>query len=50
MTIKIVLADFHQIIRQGLAQLLAGEPDMNVVGEAEDYRTTISSSRNFPPR
>jgi two-component system response regulator NreC len=50
MTIKIVLADNHQIIRQGLAQLLAGEPDMHVVGEAEDYRTTLKLIQEFSPQ
>ena len=50
MTIKIVLADCHQIIRQSLAQLLAGEPDMIVVGEAEDYLTTIKLIQEFSPR
>jgi DNA-binding NarL/FixJ family response regulator len=50
MTIKIVLADNHQIVRQGLAQLLAGEPDMHVVGEAEDYCTTIKLIQEFSPQ
>ena len=49
MTIKIVLADSHQIVRQGLAQLLFGEPDMRVVGEAEDYRTIIKLIQEFSP-
>jgi two-component system, NarL family, response regulator NreC len=49
MSIKIVLADCHQIIRQGLALLLASEPDMVVVGEAEDYRTTIKLVRDYAP-
>jgi DNA-binding NarL/FixJ family response regulator len=50
MTIKIVLADCHQIVRQGLAQLLAGDPDMGVVGEAEDYRTAIKLIQEFSPQ
>src|SRR5665811_1956489 len=50
MTIKIVLADNHQIVRQGLAQLLAGEPDMRVVGEAGDYATTIKLIQEFSPQ
>ncbi len=50
MAIKIVLADNHRIVRQGLAQLLAGEPDMRVVGEAEDYRTTIKLIQEFSPQ
>jgi two-component system response regulator NreC len=50
MTIRIVLADSHPIIRQGLAMLLAGEPDMMVVGEAEDYRSTIKLIQEFSPQ
>ena len=50
MTIKIVLADNHPIVRQGLAQLLADDPDMQVVGEAEDYSTTIKLIQESPPR
>ena len=50
MTIKIVLADNHRIVRQGLAQLLAGEPDMRVLGEAGDYSTTIKLIEEFSPQ
>ena len=50
MTIKIVLADNHPIIRQGLALLLAGEPEMDVVGEAKDYCTTIQFIQEFSPQ
>jgi len=50
MTIKIVLADNFQIVRQGLALLLAGEPDMHAVGEAEDYCTTIKLIQEFSPQ
>jgi two-component system, NarL family, response regulator NreC len=41
MTIKIILADHHQKIRRDLVLLLAGEADMQVVGEAADCGTTI---------
>jgi two-component system, NarL family, response regulator NreC len=50
MTIKIVLSDNHQIVRQGLAQLLVGEPDMRVVGEAGDYGTTIKLIQECSPQ
>ena len=50
MTIKIVLADNHEIVRQGLAQLLAGEPDMRVVGEAADYSSTLKYIQEFSPQ
>ncbi|HEV7474797.1 MAG TPA: hypothetical protein VGN90_12160, partial [Pyrinomonadaceae bacterium] len=32
----IVLADDHQVVRQGLRVLLEAEPDFRVVGEAGD--------------
>ena len=32
----IVLADDHQVVRQGLKALLDAEPDFRVVGEAGD--------------
>jgi two-component system, NarL family, response regulator NreC len=50
MTIKIVLADSHPIVRQGLAQLLAIEPDMLVVGEAGDYSATLRLIQEFSPQ
>lgn len=34
--IRILLADDHLIVRMGLATILSLEPDMEVVGEAED--------------
>lgn len=49
MTIKIVLADDHQIVRQGLRMLLAGEPDMKVVGEADDGRKTLRLAQELAP-
>ncbi len=49
MTMKIILADDHRIIREGLRALLDKEPDMEVVAEAEDGRTTVRLSREFTP-
>ncbi|MEI6290282.1 MAG: response regulator transcription factor [Chloroflexota bacterium] len=34
--IKVILADDHQIVRQGMRALLALQPDINVVSEASD--------------
>jgi DNA-binding NarL/FixJ family response regulator len=34
MTIKVFLLDDHEVVRLGLRQLLEGEPDIEVVGEA----------------
>jgi len=49
MTIKIILADDHQIVRQGLRTLLACEPDMKVVGEADDGRKTLRLAQELAP-
>lgn len=39
-TITIVLADDHEIVRDGLRMMLEAEPDMEVVAEAGDVETT----------
>ncbi len=49
MSIRILLADDHTIIRQGLHSLLEKEPDMEVVGEAGDGRKTLQLVRELEP-
>jgi len=49
MTIKIMLAEDHQIVRQGLRNLLAAEPDMQVVAEADDGREVLPLVKEFAP-
>jgi two-component system response regulator NreC len=49
MVIHIIIADDHQIVRQGLKTLLEREPDMEVVAEAEDGRRALSLVRDFVP-
>ncbi len=39
--IRVALADDHDVMRQGLARLLALEPDLEVVGEAADGEAAI---------
>jgi DNA-binding NarL/FixJ family response regulator len=36
MTIRVVIADDHRVVREGLRYLLNQEPDIEVVGEAEN--------------
>jgi two-component system response regulator NreC len=50
MPIRIILADNHHLVRQGLALLLAEELDMQVVGEAEDYSSTIKLIKELSPQ
>ncbi|MEX1142296.1 MAG: response regulator transcription factor [Thermoleophilaceae bacterium] len=40
-TLRIVLADDHAIVRNGLRMLLEAEPGMDVVAEAEDVESAI---------
>lgn len=50
MGIRIIIADDHQIVRQGLRTLLEREPDMNVVAEAEDGRKALTLVREIIPQ
>ena len=47
--IKILLADDHTIVRQGLAKLLEAEPNLEVVGEAEDGRQAVHQAQKLKP-
>lgn len=46
---KIIIADDHQIVREGLKQLLNAQQDMEVVGEAQDGRETILKTKSLRP-
>jgi len=48
--IKVVLADDHQIVRQGLRSLLAAEPDIEVVGEADNGRAVVRLVQELSPQ
>jgi CheY-like chemotaxis protein/anti-sigma regulatory factor (Ser/Thr protein kinase) len=47
--IRVVLVDDHLLVRQGLASLLRGEPDISVIGEASDGESAIELVRNTRP-
>lgn len=49
MSIGILLADDHAIIRQGLRSLLEKQPDIEVVAEAEDGREAFELVRKLLP-
>jgi DNA-binding NarL/FixJ family response regulator len=40
-TIRVVIADDHRVVRDGLCYLLGQEPDIEVAGEAGDGRQTV---------
>ncbi|HEU5470855.1 MAG TPA: response regulator transcription factor [Actinophytocola sp.] len=48
MTIRIFLVDDHEIVRRGLADLLAEEPDLAVVGEASSVTEALARLPGCP--
>lgn len=49
MNIKILLADDHKIMREGLRALIEKQGDIAVIGEADDGRTTVRLARELLP-
>lgn len=49
MKIRILLADDHTILRAGLKMMLNAQPDMEVVGEAQDGRQAIQEAQRLQP-
>jgi DNA-binding NarL/FixJ family response regulator len=47
--IRIVAVDDHPIVREGIAGLIAVQPDMILVGEASDGREAIQQFRTHRP-
>jgi len=49
MSVRILLADDHRILREGLRSLLAQQPDMVVVGEAADGEEAVALAGQLRP-
>ncbi len=49
MKIRILLADDHTILREGIRSLIEDEPDMEVVGEAEDGLSVVKLADTLRP-
>ena len=49
MSIRILLADDHKIIREGLRSLIEKQDDMEVIDEAGDGRTTVQLAQQLSP-
>jgi len=49
MSIRVILADDHQIMRDGLRSLLEQESGIDVVAEAEDGHAAVSLTRQLQP-
>ncbi|MDP1581405.1 MAG: response regulator transcription factor [Candidatus Didemnitutus sp.] len=46
---RIFLVDDHPLVREWLGQLLAGEPDFAIVGEAEEPAVALAAMQEAPP-
>jgi len=49
MTVTVLLADDHPIVRQGMRRLFEAEPDLAVVGEAADGLETVQLVEKLKP-
>jgi two-component system response regulator NreC len=47
--LRILLADDHETVREGLKMIINSQPDMEVVGEAGDGQAAISRARELLP-
>src|SRR5579859_1852702 len=48
-TIRLLLADDHALLRQGTAELLRREPDLEVIAEARDGLEAVELARRLKP-
>lgn len=49
MTIRLLLVDDHELMREGLRSILDCEPDVEVVGEASSGRAAVALTRELNP-
>lgn len=47
--IRLLIVDDHAVVRAGLRLLLESQPDMEVVGEAQDGQTALSKVKQLHP-
>jgi DNA-binding NarL/FixJ family response regulator len=47
--VRVILADDHAVVREGLKRLIESEPDIDVVGESEDGRGAVDQARKLAP-
>jgi len=49
MTIRVVIADDQELVREGLAVLLDAQPDIEVVAQAADGRAAVREAKRYEP-
>ena len=48
-TTRILLAEDHNTVREGIKMLVNAQPDMEVIGEAENGSAAITQTRALSP-
>ena len=48
-SIRVLLADDHKLIRAGLRLVVDQQPDLSVVGEADDGRQAVELAKSLKP-
>jgi DNA-binding NarL/FixJ family response regulator len=49
MSVRILLVDDHRLMRQGLRLMLEDEPDLEIVGEADNGRSAVAMAAELKP-
>jgi two-component system, NarL family, response regulator LiaR len=49
MAIRVLITDDHSVVRQGLRMFLSLDPDIEVVGEADNGRKSVTMARELKP-
>src|SRR3989304_8809773 len=47
--IRILIAEDHTLVREGIRLILQSQPDVEVIGEAADGREVIAKARDLRP-
>jgi DNA-binding NarL/FixJ family response regulator len=50
MPIKVLLADDSDVVRRAIRQLLEEDPDIELVGEAEDFAQMVEMTKDLKPQ
>ncbi len=48
-SLRILIAEDHETVREGVKLIIDSQPDMNVCGEAADGRTTVKMAQELQP-